>query len=1206
MSTFYRPVGSYSLSPHQRNHTSYPNHYYPNWEIASPQINGDPGRSPIMNEPWSCGGGYGYFNPAECHGCCANGYWPACYGFKPPHSHLLPSPFPHYHHGPYLPYPEVYSPYCVPPPHYSVGQPRYEYDKNLPGNHCCGCPSHQCSSKVDGNVKIEEQEPEVEKAEQKSSTPIKSGEYQKPVVWIPPGYVKEEDGSLSSKPRPQVWSGWLPFDMSNTKSLKQGGEERKTQDEQNEEDRSHFPCPIIWMPAYEKPQEAETKDLKDINSVPKSPEDTPPKQYQQNEEKREHFPFPFFWMPAYDKRPEAETKDLKEVSQGPKSAEEVPSKLKTIPVKLLRCDECGDKPIVADDTSGVNAKVAEEELKPKSIPVKQMEDFEEKKSSGGTGTSPKSIPVKQMEENANKSSHGCMKSRPGSPKASKLSPVCLRVDPLPRRKNGNGASRSPSPPGGKDKLQEEHGRTSLTSLDTVKESEDSKVQDSTMKKVSEEQAGKNDREAVEIRDKGRREDTIKSLWDVPVVSKEQMPEILVTKKVEMDEKEQKTAKEAVESKTEKWEDPRKKTKNISVTEAAVLIQSAYRGYEVRKWQPLKKLRQVGKVREQVEEVRERIHALESSPELQRDEKQKVSLGETIMGLLLQLDVIQGLHPSLRDIRKSVARDLVSLQERLDSMASQESEGSKLTLDAPTNSAKQVVENIPETNVDVGVPLGRNDEEKPLELSKAPSIALHGNDTEPNGPTNESIETEGPILEKLRTSSADDEIVVGPLTNEVLADSREQREEKALEPLLEDKERDSKIETITDVEPCLVREMIETPHKGSEEAQSEAAGMKLSIDMEEEKSTAGPEMLVENELECKPQELDELPLVVESVADQLKEAMDDVIQLSTLQELQLGVLEGTLSSDSEQNVGHVTRRKEEPETLSTDSDVGHVTVESLEFADSDSKPGSSVLQPTAKEDLTDEEHMTTPKLEDSAYILQGVERNHEEKRVEDQVITNVDSFQAVSTSPSDSTDHIIASQAEDMGVIMKESEDDISDTELPKIDGCIVKEVGKDCLPSIQLDAMEAAWGAPNVTEDKDGTDGSETVTGDEVDHKPCGSEMVEGVITSFPAEMEGEITSSDPVAQVSHEQSPKILDIVQGRQVPLHDNDLVEDNEKLKEMLQKLLLAGKEQLSIISDLNGRIKDLERKLKSKKKMKMRPRRVKQSNALAKGNAATCAA
>lgn len=52
------------------------------------------------------------------------------------------------------------------------------------------------------------------------------------------------------------------------------------------------------------------------------------------------------------------------------------------------------------------------------------------------------------------------------------------------------------------------------------------------------------------------------------------------------------------------------------------------------------------------------------------------------------------------------------------------------------------------------------------------------------------------------------------------------------------------------------------------------------------------------------------------------------------------------------------------------------------------------------------------------------------------------------------------------------------------------------------------------------------------------------------------------------------------------DKDLAGENDKLKEMLEKLLQAGKQQLTVISDLNGRVRDLEKKLAKKKKMKIR--------------------
>ncbi|KAL5212925.1 hypothetical protein ABZP36_023772 [Zizania latifolia] len=111
--------------------------------------------------------------------------------------------------------------------------------------------------------------------------------------------------------------------------------------------------------------------------------------------------------------------------------------------------------------------------------------------------------------------------------------------------------------------------------------------------------------------------------------------------------------------------------NFSELDAAVLIQSAYRGYYVRRWQPLEKLRKIKNVNEQMQHLKKKLQGLEAFSE-QITIKEQVTINETIMNLLLKLDTIQGLHPSVREVRKSVARELISLQEKLDSLCKQPS------------------------------------------------------------------------------------------------------------------------------------------------------------------------------------------------------------------------------------------------------------------------------------------------------------------------------------------------------------------------------------------------------------------------------------------------------------------------------------------------------------------------------------------------------
>jgi hypothetical protein len=104
---------------------------------------------------------------------------------------------------------------------------------------------------------------------------------------------------------------------------------------------------------------------------------------------------------------------------------------------------------------------------------------------------------------------------------------------------------------------------------------------------------------------------------------------------------------------------------LGVTTAATVIQSVYRGYAVRRTEPLKHLRIISKVRLELKELVNRVAEPEQFDKLRRDGLERLKWNEVSMAMLLRLDSIQGAHPVVRDIRKSVAKEVVQFQEIVD-------------------------------------------------------------------------------------------------------------------------------------------------------------------------------------------------------------------------------------------------------------------------------------------------------------------------------------------------------------------------------------------------------------------------------------------------------------------------------------------------------------------------------------------------------------
>ncbi|CAM8963782.1 unnamed protein product [Rhodiola kirilowii] len=577
-------------------------------------------RTGVMN-PWADSHGC-YPNPMPC---CSHGYNNCYYAPPPgpatPYTHIYPpQPYvssppvpPHYHHHYPQPVPCAFvnsyppSDGCLPLQHQQQ-HPAWRPVIVPQSNCCCGCPNHNSyyqgnqisSSHNDSKViKQQKEEPQPEDATRAGSIrPFAwnngNNSSQSHLFWIPPQYVNNQQQQNVDK-GPQDWNmagQLIPFDLDKFASL---------QDNDGN-----------------KPMAAGI---------------------------RNNFPFPFILMPQNTSSSGNTTKDrIKEIEE--KSSSCNSSK----PLKLLVDDdvtaphESVKSTEPPTDTISKGVQLRNEKVKVKDIPVKHAGENDEKKPSTNAAIE--------------------SRSRSASPaKTSKLPPVCLRVDPLPRKKTGNGTPKSPS-----------HQRNLQQLVNTSKNKENT-VQSSP-------QNGSKT-EDVNVTKKDEREEkihqhSIGQEKNVKVLDPKESPKNNVVASFDEDGKVKQGRETAGEGESVDSVKPSKEGKSLSEEAAAVRIQSAYRGYEERKWQSLQKLRQIAKVREQISGIKDRIQALETDPDGHKGEieRQRLMIGETVMSLLLTLDTIQGLHWSIRDVRKSVAKELISLQEKLDSFHGQRSRESE--------------------------------------------------------------------------------------------------------------------------------------------------------------------------------------------------------------------------------------------------------------------------------------------------------------------------------------------------------------------------------------------------------------------------------------------------------------------------------------------------------------------------------------------------
>ncbi|XP_019462144.1 PREDICTED: BAG family molecular chaperone regulator 6 [Lupinus angustifolius] len=1206
----YRNMDSY---PYQRNQMPFPDCYH---------MKVDPSKSPFPYEQsWPYAATYGQSIPM--HSCCSHNNFPGYYSYRPYPPHApAPSPSPIYHSGCYPVYGEpFFVPYSL-EPHYAMEMPRYEYDKYMPrGHHCCGCPNHLCHRRGDQSVRIEEQEPEAGKKVNDALVPTQLKNYPYPFVVMPPEYANSrelksphvrpelgEQDMISSdrKPpgngcfradaqEPKVWNGLLPFGMYGVPDLVHEGGGKRNLDFEMESNRS----------------ETENGRIS---------------QKQESEHKRPEFPFPIFWMPNYKKQEEegSMTNNQKSAS-APTSIEVVPSTLKSDQANS-HADEVVTKATESHQDKSTNASgldVTEKVNNEIIIPVEQMELRQGKVDTEGSGKKVKNIPVIQREDILKNEYHSSGERQSRSPrKTSKLPPVCLRVDPLPKKKNGNGngSSRSPSPPASKGHSPSAAGETSNTPSggmndkarpnsnfqnapnigDNVKPKEktiqvsENKTNASSQSpsfpasnehsqaaasETSKTFSGMNDKaqpnlqNALSISEKDKpQEKTIQvaenrtSEYRGAEICAESDKQEIKAEKGAGNKMEEATELNSVRDSSNPTGEGRKRVKALTNVDAAVLIQAAYRGYQVRKWEPLKKLKQLADVRTEVTDVKARVEAFEDSSNVQSDDKQRIAIGETIMRLLLKCDTVQGLHSSLREVRKSLARELISLQERLDSMKATK----------PHQQMQELIDSKPveKTSMD-------EQNEEYVQDQQQEEVAV------PRGYSSEDISLE----ECQDHQSCMKDCINSFAAHDVGSESHSPMDltsDEGTEPILLQNEDDSQVVI---VDACNLASDISEADKMvvEHEAKSNASGISIDeVHKSDKTSWKELHMRVVDEDTTEKEKVENmegsLPAMVydEMIALPVGLPDGDTAAPEFEKHNETQVSTGEFGTEDEKCIMELPGGLLDEDTTTPDlhkDDSATISKEEPRAEDREcimELPVGLLDEDTKTPDLQKDDSATISKDDG---IAKFESEKHDETKISEEVLP--DEGNADNSSTDDTAKEIQVEQeevqpyGESDSRVMVEFQKEGEMRRNATLDLEVETQPGKEITIDIKVPLLITQH---NCHEQDNGNEYLEVNDAKNIQPEDMLIECAENV-----AQKETQIEGHDLVAKCTETLARDGAGL-SGECDGGSDGDrrVLEENEKLRKMMQKLVDAGNEQLNVISKLSGRVKELEKKLARSKK------------------------
>lgn len=559
-----------------------------------------------------------------------------------------------------------------------------------------------------------------------------------------------------------------------------------------------------------------------------------------------------------------------------------------------------------------------------------------------------------------------------------------------------------------------------------------------------------------------------------------------------------------------------------------------------------------------------------------------------------LIIYQGLHPTVRDIRKSLAKELVTLQEKLDFLMIKSSE--EAMEEAPTS---EHMEQHPfETHN------GSCMQEERTEAAAGPGESTSDKNCNSN---HELMEPNESLLLDMSTTLSNSQRekylgssfanMEGNEKSEV-ENSRQPVASGVIPKEAEPQKNMEQIDKAVNVELDISQVELKDIEKGNTECSELEQSTELPLVGEDktkfETRTMGTSSDVDGPLHCIPV-TDEKPPVFESEKDELVRLVNNEVQES-------GV-ESNMSSD-------VALSAKVDDLMTTDEGSEVDQLEELPLGVIEEGPAVSEFKKHGQVEVDGVRkcdvalNVTSP--DDETQVVSQFEQKPLEVPQEEQIIAESPDWRKAGYHkdeelPKDTTPEIAVEPLSELSVVSESVEPQpiISVVETEghgEVPGDIfegVNDVNYTCFPVLADTGVTTETEVPNC-ENKDHDEQSVSIreeneaaqeageeSQDEVEIDQInGSETVkdEAPMHVEKVEVEGEPLPTSPTAcKVSVDEHDLGLE---------SDKMLIEENEKLKEMMERLMEAGKEQLTVISNLNARVKDLEKKLSRRQKLRTR--------------------